>query len=170
MRLIGRRAPTAPKELREPFQRLFTQGMIRLDGAKMSKSRGNLVTPEEIIDQVLSRGDLADIGTPGYSTTNYLILGEMLEEVVEGDDDISAILTGLAGDAGLDRTAISYTKGCYIGQETVVMLENRGKAPKVLWRWAIEGSVAPAAQTPITVDDAVDGKPVSPSGNIAVLI
>jgi leucyl-tRNA synthetase len=40
----------APKELREPFQRLFTQGMIRLDGSKMSKSKGNLVTPGEIID------------------------------------------------------------------------------------------------------------------------
>jgi leucyl-tRNA synthetase len=40
----------APKGLREPFQRLFTQGMIRLAGSKMSKSKGNLVTPEEIID------------------------------------------------------------------------------------------------------------------------
>jgi len=30
---------------REPFRRLFTQGMIRMDGAKMSKSKGNLVTP-----------------------------------------------------------------------------------------------------------------------------
>jgi leucyl-tRNA synthetase len=40
----------APPELREPFQRLFTQGMIRLDGTKMSKSKGNLVAPEEIID------------------------------------------------------------------------------------------------------------------------
>ena len=39
-----------PPELREPFQRLFTQGMIRLDGAKMSKSKGNLVAPEEILD------------------------------------------------------------------------------------------------------------------------
>ena len=39
-----------PKDLREPFQRLFTQGMIRLDGSKMSKSKGNLVTPESIID------------------------------------------------------------------------------------------------------------------------
>ncbi len=38
--------------LREPFQRLFTQGMIRLDGSKMSKSRGNLVAPEEIIDSL----------------------------------------------------------------------------------------------------------------------
>ena len=40
----------APPELREPFRRLFTQGMIRLDGSKMSKSKGNLVAPEEIID------------------------------------------------------------------------------------------------------------------------
>ncbi len=40
----------APADLREPFQRLFTQGMIRLDGAKMSKSKGNLVAPEAIID------------------------------------------------------------------------------------------------------------------------
>src|SRR5690606_4722850 len=41
----------APKELREPFKRLFTQGMIRLGGAKMSKSKGNLVAPEEILDR-----------------------------------------------------------------------------------------------------------------------
>jgi leucyl-tRNA synthetase len=40
----------APEGLREPFKRLFTQGMIRLDGSKMSKSKGNLVAPEEIID------------------------------------------------------------------------------------------------------------------------
>jgi leucyl-tRNA synthetase len=41
----------APKELREPFARLFTQGMIRLGGDKMSKSKGNLIAPEEILDQ-----------------------------------------------------------------------------------------------------------------------
>ena len=41
----------APKDLREPFKRLFTQGMIRLGGTKMSKSKGNLVAPEEIIDK-----------------------------------------------------------------------------------------------------------------------
>ena len=40
----------APKDLREPFARLFTQGMILKDGAKMSKSKGNLVAPEEILD------------------------------------------------------------------------------------------------------------------------
>ncbi len=35
----------APEGLREPFARLFTQGMIRMDGTKMSKSKGNLVAP-----------------------------------------------------------------------------------------------------------------------------
>ncbi|HSM44357.1 MAG TPA: class I tRNA ligase family protein, partial [Acidimicrobiia bacterium] len=32
----------------EPFSRLFTQGMITLDGAKMSKSKGNVVDPVEL--------------------------------------------------------------------------------------------------------------------------
>ena len=41
----------APKDVREPFKRLFTQGMIRLGGTKMSKSKGNLVSPESIIEQ-----------------------------------------------------------------------------------------------------------------------
>ncbi len=40
----------APAGLSEPFARLFTQGMIRLGGAKMSKSKGNLVAPEAILD------------------------------------------------------------------------------------------------------------------------
>ena len=41
----------APPGLREPFQRLFTQGMIRLGGTKMSKSKGNLVAPEPILER-----------------------------------------------------------------------------------------------------------------------
>ena len=35
----------------EPFARLFTQGMITRDGTKMSKSRGNVVSPQAIIDR-----------------------------------------------------------------------------------------------------------------------
>ena len=35
-------------EPREPFQRLFTQGMITRDGAKMSKSKGNMISPDAV--------------------------------------------------------------------------------------------------------------------------
>jgi len=35
----------------EPFLRLLTQGMVLKDGAKMSKSKGNMVDPQYIIDR-----------------------------------------------------------------------------------------------------------------------
>ena len=41
-----------PAGLREPFGRLFTQGMIRMDGKKMSKSKGNLVAPSSYLATV----------------------------------------------------------------------------------------------------------------------
>ncbi len=41
-----------PDDLREPFARLFTQGMIRMDGKKMSKSKGNLVAPSSFLTTV----------------------------------------------------------------------------------------------------------------------
>ena len=38
-------------DVQEPFDRLFTQGMITRDGAKMSKSKGNTVSPREIVER-----------------------------------------------------------------------------------------------------------------------
>ncbi|MCH8267282.1 MAG: leucine--tRNA ligase [Acidobacteria bacterium] len=35
----------------EPVARLFTQGMVIKDGAKMSKSKGNLVDPDEMVER-----------------------------------------------------------------------------------------------------------------------
>jgi leucyl-tRNA synthetase len=35
----------------EPFARLFTQGMITREGAKMSKSRGNVISPQSYVER-----------------------------------------------------------------------------------------------------------------------
>ena len=40
-----------PENLSEPFRRLLTQGMVLKDGAKMSKSKGNVVDPGEMIEK-----------------------------------------------------------------------------------------------------------------------
>ena len=61
-------------------------------------------------------------------------------------------------ESGLNPVAVSFNKGCYIGQETVVMLENRGKAPKVLWRWLVESVEPPEAKVAISLGDTVVGE------------
>lgn len=40
-----------PRELDEPFSRLLTQGMVLLGGSKMSKSKGNIVDPDAMVQK-----------------------------------------------------------------------------------------------------------------------
>ncbi len=35
----------------EPFENLFTQGMIYYKGAKMAKSKGNVISPDAMVDR-----------------------------------------------------------------------------------------------------------------------
>src|SRR5207237_149092 len=39
-----------PKEVREPFARLFNHGVVRLEGRRMSKSRGNIARPADVFE------------------------------------------------------------------------------------------------------------------------
>ncbi len=40
-----------PADMAEPFTRLLTQGMVNKDGSKMSKSKGNTVDPQPLIEE-----------------------------------------------------------------------------------------------------------------------
>jgi leucyl-tRNA synthetase len=73
----------APGLPREPFTRLFTQGMIRLDGSKMSKSKGNLIAPEQYYKTVGADGLRLFhlfVGPP----TDNVDWSDQTEEVIEG--------------------------------------------------------------------------------------
>jgi leucyl-tRNA synthetase len=54
-------------DAQEPFQRLFTQGMITREGAKMSKSRGNVISPQPYVERYgadTARAYILFIGPP----------------------------------------------------------------------------------------------------------
>jgi hypothetical protein len=52
-------------------------------------------------------------------------------------------------EAGLTELAVSYTKGCYLGQEVILRLRNFGELPRQLRLLEIEGDAVPAPGTPI---------------------
>jgi folate-binding protein YgfZ len=58
--------------------------------------------------------------------------------------DIDA--TVLPQEAGLNERAVSFTKGCYVGQETVARLHYRGKPNRHLRGLRLEGPASPGAE------------------------
>lgn len=66
-------------------------------------------------------------------------------------------------EAGINDRAVSFTKGCYVGQETVARLHYKGKPNRCLRGLALADVVAPGA--PIT---AADGRELGTIGSIAV--
>ncbi|MBA3748516.1 MAG: leucine--tRNA ligase, partial [Solirubrobacterales bacterium] len=88
-----------PETVQEPFSALFTQGMILRDGEKMSKSRGNVVSPSSIVDRfgadtarcyILFIGppdhdaDWSDAGTEGM----HRFLGRLWRTCAEAADEL----------------------------------------------------------------------------------
>lgn len=52
-------------------------------------------------------------------------------------------LADLPNEAGLDAVAISYTKGCYLGQEVMARLKSMGQVRRRLWRVRGDGAEPP---------------------------
>ncbi len=67
-------------DVQEPFTNLFTQGMITRDGAKMSKSKGNVVSPRDYVERLgadTARTYICFMGPPERG-------GDWVEEGAEG--------------------------------------------------------------------------------------
>jgi leucyl-tRNA synthetase len=90
-------------EFQEPFAALYTQGMVTKDGAKMSKSRGNVVSPQSIIERVgadTARAYVLFVGPPDQDA-------DWSDEGVEGVHRFLSRLWRLAAETAerSDRTA-----------------------------------------------------------------
>ena len=62
----------------------------------------------------------------------------------------------LPAEAGLDETHISFTKGCYPGQEPIARQHHRGKVNRRLRILEIDGDAAPGDE--LTLDEKVVGR------------
>ncbi|MFM8889340.1 MAG: leucine--tRNA ligase [Solirubrobacterales bacterium] len=86
-------------ETAEPFRNLFAQGMITRDGAKMSKSKGNTVSPAEYVERFgadSARTYVCFMGPPERG-------GDWTDEGVEGVNRFLARLWRIASDLAPDE-------------------------------------------------------------------
>jgi len=84
-------------DFQEPFSALFTQGMVTKDGAKMSKSRGNVVSPASIVERLgadTARCYILFIGPPDQDA-------DWSDDGVEGVHRFLGRLWRLAADTAL---------------------------------------------------------------------
>ena len=97
--LIKALADMGHLDVQEPFINLFTQGMITRDGAKMSKSKGNTISPADYVERYgadTARAYLCFMGPPERG-------GDWTDEGLEGVHRFLARLWRLAAEAGADH-------------------------------------------------------------------
>ena len=100
-----------PAEVQEPFAALFTQGMILRDGEKMSKSRGNVVSPSTLVERFgadTARAYILFIGPPDQDADwsdsgaegMHRFLGRLWRSCAEAADELPD--HPIPGDLGAD--------------------------------------------------------------------
>jgi leucyl-tRNA synthetase len=112
-------------DVQEPFANLFAQGMITRDGAKMSKSRGNTVSPAEYVERYgadTARTYVCFMGPPERG-------GDWTDEGVEGVNRFLSRLWRLC-DEVVERTGGGEPSPAEIGDEASALLRKS--------HWAID--------------------------------
>jgi folate-binding protein YgfZ len=74
----------------------------------------------------------------------------------------------LPAEAGLDETHISFTKGCYPGQEPIARQRYRGKVNRRLRVLELEDDEVPELDTPISYEQRVVGRVTSAVSGLAL--
>jgi tRNA-modifying protein YgfZ len=114
------------------------------------------------------------IPTSDYGTPAVEVLDEPLTPTMDANEiERLRVLAGtprwgheiddriLPAEAGLDERAISFSKGCYPGQEPVARLHYRGRANRGLRVLEIEGDGLPAFDAELSYEGKVVGRVTS---------
>jgi leucyl-tRNA synthetase len=139
--------------VQEPFANLFTQGMITRDGAKMSKSKGNTVSPGEYVERHGADtartyicfmgppergGDWSDEGVEGVQ--RFLSRLWRLCEEVEAKGEVAADEGGAEGEArellakahwAIDKVSRDFERGFQFNTAVAAVMELVNEAYRV---------------------------------------
>lgn len=127
---------------------------------------------------------VTDCGEPGFELLIDRSAGKALESAMSAagapaiDDDVVEVVRVEAGvpkfhrdmdeetiplEAGIEPRAISFTKGCYVGQEVIVRVLHRGhgRVARRLIGLTIDGRTVPTAGSPVQAEGKEIGRVTS---------
>ncbi|MDE3137575.1 MAG: aminomethyltransferase family protein [Acidobacteriota bacterium] len=125
--------------------RVIRGSAVGLDGAEMLVERGRAA---ELWRAAVDAAERHGGGVVGYEAINSLrIEAGVAWFGADFDDRV------IPHEAGIERSHISYVKGCYTGQEIVERVRSRGQVNRRLAGLAFDGDVAPPADAKLMGGD-----------------
>jgi folate-binding protein YgfZ len=141
-------------------------GLIFAENVQVSDESGHLLVWTIIGDSLI---DIAGAALPAeYKTLTEIDLDTF--EVIRIERGVPRFLADMDEDtipleAGIEDRAISFTKGCYVGQEIIVRVTHRGggRVAKKLVRWHADdsASIVPLHDAPILSFEKTIGRVTS---------
>jgi len=176
--LVGPRAAAVLGEAATALERPWAHRRARVLGSDVEMARRELLgvpaftlwisasLAGELIEGLLDRGDVAPVGFAAL-------------EVARAEAGIPRFgldfgAENFPQEAGLEEAAVSYTKGCYLGQEVVARIHYRGQVHRTLRGLAFDAlprrgaKLLAGGQEAGTVATAVESPALGPIG-IAIL-
>jgi folate-binding protein YgfZ len=136
------------------------RGMVAVRGSAPEPPRGVLALVVEArstdggVDLLGSVADLAAVAAEGLTADEY---ERARIEAGAGRLGVDLDESVIPQEAHLDAAAVSFTKGCFLGQELVCRIDTRGHVNRYLRRLAVAGATRPAPGAEIRAGDKVVG-------------
>ena len=123
---------------------------LLLEAARAKNGVGGLVS-EELAVVIAEASAIAEVEaalTGALASVGGVAVDEAGREIVRQELAVPRFgfdfdLTTYPQEAGLEKRAVAFDKGCYLGQEVVCMLELRGHVKRKLVSLAVDGAAAP---------------------------